>query len=99
MQTDPFPSKMEIAFIEGESRQVMFFEKMQWEIDGKTMGLRYGENPGQEAALYELKGGNLTLGECQFISPENGLVSALDESMLVQFSHDGIRHSHCGSFR
>ena len=27
-------------------------------------GLRYGENPGQEAALYELVGGHLSLGNC-----------------------------------
>ena len=48
------------------------------------MGLRYGENPGQEAALYELVGGHLTLGGCEFIDPGRGLTSAIDEAAMVQ---------------
>jgi phosphoribosylaminoimidazolecarboxamide formyltransferase/IMP cyclohydrolase len=52
--------------------------------------LRYGENPGQEAALYELVGGNLTLGGCRFIDPNNGLVSAISEQdMLQEGKHPG----------
>ncbi len=39
--------------------------------------MRYGENPDQEAALYELVNGNLVLGDCHFIEPGNGLVSAI----------------------
>ena len=43
-----------------------------------------GENPGQEAALYELVNGNLVLGDCQFIEPGNGLVSAITEDDMLQ---------------
>jgi phosphoribosylaminoimidazolecarboxamide formyltransferase/IMP cyclohydrolase len=47
-------------------------------------GLRYGENPGQEAALYELINGNLVLGDCRFITPGNGLVSSITEEHMIQ---------------
>ena len=46
--------------------------------------MRYGENPGQEAALYELVGGNLVLGECRFIHPGSGMVSAITEAEMIQ---------------
>jgi phosphoribosylaminoimidazolecarboxamide formyltransferase / IMP cyclohydrolase len=87
---DHFPEEMSVSF--GE--QTLTYRKRTWKIEEKgslvDRGLRYGENPGQEAALYELTGGNLALGECRFITPDNGLVSALDESMLVQFGkHPG----------
>ncbi len=87
---DHFPETMTIAF----GDQTLQYRKRTWSIEenGETVdrGLRYGENPGQEAALYELVGGNLSLGECRFIAPERGLVSALDEKMLVQFGkHPG----------
>ena len=87
---DQFPSEMTISF--GDVR--LQYRKRTWRIedDGQLVerGLRYGENPGQEAALYELVGGNLTLGDCQYIDPHKGLVSALDESMLLQFGkHPG----------
>lgn len=52
--------------------------------------MRYGENPGQEAALYELVGGHLALGGCRFIDPGNGLVSAIsEEDMLQEGKHPG----------
>ena len=43
---DHFPSRMEIAFVEGDTRQTLFYEKVSWVIDGVQKGLRYGENPG-----------------------------------------------------
>ena len=58
---DHFPPKMEISFIDRENRQTLFYEKVTWEIDQIQKGLRYGENPGQEAALYRLANGNLVL--------------------------------------
>ncbi len=87
---DSFPNEMTISF----GDQTLIYRKRTWKIEKKgevsECGLRYGENPGQEAALYELVSGNLTLGDCQFIDPEKGLVSALDESMMVQFGkHPG----------
>lgn len=83
---DHFPSDITISF--GDQRLV--YRKRSWKIpDEKTgelieKGLRYGENPGQEAALYELANGNLVLGECQFIQPGRGLVSAITEEDMIQ---------------
>ena len=83
---DHFPPEMTITF----GDQKLVYRKRTWKIpDAKTgevieSGLRYGENPGQEAALYELVGGNLTLGNCQFIDPGSGLASALDEAGMLQ---------------
>ncbi len=83
---DHFPPEMKISF----GDQVLVYKKRSWKIrDEKTgelieKGLRYGENPGQEAALYELVNGNLVLGGCQFISPGMGLVSSLSEQDMIQ---------------
>ena len=66
---DHFPDRMEIAFVFGAERQTLVYEKVSWVIDGVRKGLRYGENPGQEAALYKLVNGCLTLGEVTTIAP------------------------------
>ena len=83
---DHFPSQVTISF----GDQVLVYRKRTWRIpDEKTgelieKGLRYGENPGQEAALYELVNGNLVLGECRFIEPGKGLTSAITEEDMIQ---------------
>ncbi len=87
MQDDPFPGQMEIAFVEAGDRQVMFFEKVQWEIEGETKGLRYGENPDQPAALYRLVNGNIVLGEVSSVSP--GAYLASDVELLQSGKHPG----------
>ncbi len=87
MSDDPFPSRMEIVFADGDNRQVMFYEKMQWEIDGETKGLRYGDNPDQPAALYRLINGNLVLGEVSSILPGKYLAS--DIELLQSGKHPG----------
>lgn len=75
--------------------QKLIYRKKTWKIkspDGTIdeRGVRYGENPDQEAALYELVNGNLTLGECRFIEPGNGLVSSIAvEDMLQVGKHPG----------
>lgn len=75
--------------------QQLKYHKKTWKIpkeDGTIdeRGIRYGENPDQEAALYELVNGNLTLGNCKFIDPGNGLVSAINvEDMLQVGKHPG----------
>ncbi|MCP3682701.1 MAG: IMP cyclohydrolase [bacterium] len=80
IMADHFPEDMKIIF--GE--QTLEYKKKSWNIKGEKKGLRYGENPGQEAAVYELVNGNLILGECEFIGPGNGLISALSDDDLVQ---------------
>jgi phosphoribosylaminoimidazolecarboxamide formyltransferase/IMP cyclohydrolase len=49
--------------------------------------LRYGENPGQEAALYRLVNGNLVLGETRMLQPGNYLAS--DIELLQSGKHPG----------
>ncbi len=83
---DHFPGEVIVKF----GDQTLFYRKRTWKIpDEKTgelieKGLRYGENPEQEAALYELVNGNLVLGACQFIEPGNGLVSSISEEDMIQ---------------
>jgi phosphoribosylaminoimidazolecarboxamide formyltransferase/IMP cyclohydrolase len=73
---DHFPPTMEISFVGGDgSRQTLFYEKAGWEVGGELKGLRYGENPGQEAALYKLVNGNLVLGDVKTIKPGKWLAS------------------------
>jgi len=87
---DHFPPEMTITF----GDQTLVYRKRTWKIEDEgewiEKGLRYGENPGQEAALYELVNGNLVLGDCAFIEPGNGLVSAItEEDMLQAGKHPG----------
>ena len=83
---DHFPGEMIIKF----GDQTLIYKKRTWKIpDDKTgelieKGLRYGENPEQEASLYELVNGNLLLGGCQFIQPGNALVSGITEEDMIQ---------------
>ena len=84
---DHFTSNMEISFVDGEQRQTLFYEKVSWVIDGVNKGLRYGENPGQEAALYKLVNGNLALGDAKTILPGKYLVS--DIELLQSGKHPG----------
>ncbi|TAN40148.1 MAG: IMP cyclohydrolase [Nitrospirae bacterium] len=83
---DNFPDDMKITF----GGQTLVYRKRAWKIpDEKTgelieKGLRYGENPDQQAALFELVNGNLVLGDCRFIDPGNGLVSSISEGDMIQ---------------
>ena len=83
---DHFPPQITISF----GDQVLVYRKRTWKIPEEKSGeliekgLRYGENPGQEAALYELVNGNLVLGGCRFIAPGKGLVSAITEEQMIQ---------------
>jgi phosphoribosylaminoimidazolecarboxamide formyltransferase / IMP cyclohydrolase len=88
---DHFPMEMTLTF----GNQTLIYRKRTWKIsqtDGSIdeRGVRYGENPDQEAALYELVNGNLLLGDCRYIEPGNGLVSAIQvENMLQVGKHPG----------
>ncbi len=83
---DNFPDEMTINF----GKQTLVYRKRTWKIpDEKTgelieKGLRYGENPDQQAALFELVNGNLVLGDCKFIEAGNGLVSSITEEDMIQ---------------
>ncbi len=84
---DHFPRTMELSFGEGADRQTLVFEKATWVIDGVEKGLRYGENPGQEAAMYRLVNGNLQLGEVSCVQPGRYLAS--DVELLQSGKHPG----------
>lgn len=83
---DNFPDTMTITF----GDQTLVYKKRAWKIpEAKTgelieKGLRYGENPDQQAALFELVNGNLVLGDCKYIEPGNGLVSSIAEGDMIQ---------------
>ncbi len=83
---DDFPDEITVTF--GE--QTLVYKKRTWKIpDDKTgdlieKGLRYGENPDQQAAIYELVKGGLVLKQCEYISPGNGLVSGITEDDMLQ---------------
>ncbi|HSH13042.1 MAG TPA: IMP cyclohydrolase [Desulfurivibrionaceae bacterium] len=82
---DHFPMEMKISF--GE--QTLIYRKRTWAIpqeDGTfdERGIRYGENPDQEAALYELVNGNLVLGGVEFVGPGHGLVSGITVADMLQ---------------
>ncbi len=84
---DHFAPALEISFVDGGKRQTLVYEKVSWTIDGVRKGLRYGENPGQEAAMYRLVNGNLALGDVRTILPGRGLVT---DAELLQFGkHPG----------
>ncbi|MBI4774000.1 MAG: IMP cyclohydrolase [Deltaproteobacteria bacterium] len=89
---DHFPKRITMDF----GGQLLVYEKHTWKIREDSTGpvvergLRYGENPGQEAALYRLLNGNLVLGDCRFVEPGEGLVSSIKEEDMLQFGkHPG----------
>ena len=88
VQDDHFPRHMEISFFDDPAlRQSLLYERVMWDINGEKKGLRYGENPGQEAALYRLTNGNLTLGNVTCIQPGRWLAS--DAELLQSGKHPG----------
>ena len=75
-----FPDRLTLTL--GETTLV--YHKQQYRIKHEAGtatigGLRYGENPDQEAALYRLVNGNLALAGVKYVGPENALVSGLGE--------------------
>ncbi|MCP4159872.1 MAG: IMP cyclohydrolase, partial [Deltaproteobacteria bacterium] len=84
---DGFTSQMEISFIEDGKKQTLLYQKVFWDIAGEKKGLRYGENPGQPAALYKPINGNLILGEVKMLEAGNHLASDLE--LLQSGKHPG----------
>jgi phosphoribosylaminoimidazolecarboxamide formyltransferase/IMP cyclohydrolase len=87
MVREDFPERMEIAFVEGDKRQTLIYEKVMWDVGGELKGLRYGENPGQPAALYRPVNGNLVLGAAVSVQPGRFLAS--DTEILQSGKHPG----------
>ncbi|OPX93111.1 MAG: Bifunctional purine biosynthesis protein PurH [Syntrophorhabdus sp. PtaB.Bin006] len=83
---DKFPDTITIDL----GGQVLSYKKSVWNIfdaDEKCdveRGLRYGDNPDQPSAIYELVNGNIVLGDVRFFDFENGLVSRVSEKDMLQ---------------
>jgi phosphoribosylaminoimidazolecarboxamide formyltransferase/IMP cyclohydrolase len=86
IMADNFPPEMTILF----GDQNLVYRKRTWKLADESTGeliekgLRYGENPDQQAAMYELVNGNLALAGVKFIEPGNGLVSSITEEQMIQ---------------
>src|SRR5574344_964580 len=87
IEADHFAPRMEISFIDGNQRSTFQYEKVTWNIGGEDKGLRYGENPGQEAALYKLVNGNLVLGDVEMLQAGQYLASVPE--LLQSGKHPG----------
>lgn len=79
---DNFPSRIKIEFEFEDGIRTLIYEKVNWVVDGELRGLRYGENPDQEAAFYRLVNGNLVIAGVEFVNPEMAL---LPDAELIQF--------------
>ncbi len=84
---DNFPLRISIDFEFENGVKRLVYEKVNWVVDGEMRGLRYGENPDQEAAFYKLINGNLVIAGIEFVTPEMALLS---DAELIQFGkHPG----------
>lgn len=83
---DKFPETIKIDM----GGQILVYKKKVWSIydsdEGCNVerGLRYGENPDQPAAMYELINGNIVLGDVQFFGVDKKLTSAITEDDMIQ---------------
>ena len=86
IMSDNFPPEMTISF----GDQKLVYKKRTWKLADEgsrelvEKGLRYGENPDQQAAMYQLVKGNLLLAGVKFIDPGKGLVSSITEEQMIQ---------------
>jgi len=88
INTDDFPQKLEIAFSSAEgNRQALEYEKVLWKIEDEEAGLRYGENPEQQAAMYRPVKGKVDFSESNQTSLVPGLVCDLE--LLQSGKHPG----------
>ncbi len=80
MQKDTFPETMRIIL----GDETLVYEKRTWHIDNEKKGLRYGENPDQPAALYQMIEGSLNACGISWRGPAHGMVSAITEQHMLQ---------------
>lgn len=80
LNRDSFPADLTLTV----GDQTIRYAKKTWNIGGEQMGLRYGENPDQPAALYEVAQSSFTMDGVAFQQGQHKLVSSLTEENLIQ---------------
>lgn len=80
LNKDSFPQDLTLTL----GSQTIRFAKKTWMIGGEDKGLRYGENPDQPAALYEVVDSRFALDGVAFQQGQHKLVAALTEANLLQ---------------
>ncbi len=84
MEEDIFPDMMSITL----GNRTVHYEKVTWNVGGEEKGLRYGDNPGQPAAMYRPLNGNFVFGEVECIQPGKFLTS--DVELIQSGKHPGM---------
>ncbi len=77
---DAFPDTMTIQL----GDETLVYKKRTWTLDNEEKGLRYGENPDQPAALYQMVEGSISCGGLSWRGPKQGIVSAMTEAHMLQ---------------
>src|SRR5712692_725088 len=62
-KVEEFPTELTLSF----GGRTLEYSKVQWTIDGKLRGLRYGSNPHQKAALYKPQGSRGGIGSVEWV--------------------------------
>lgn len=78
VQADPFPDQIEIRLGSGPQAQTIHYRKVTWQVADQELGLRYGENPDQPAALYRPLDANIQLADAVPIALGGDLVSSVE---------------------
>lgn len=80
LNKDSFPQDLTLTL----GDQTICFAKKTWTINNEDKGLRYGENPDQPAALYEVVNSSFSLDGVAFQQGQHKLVASLTEDNLLQ---------------
>ena len=80
----------DVKLLEATKAQVVLYEKVIWSVanpktgESEERGLRYGDNPAQEAALYRPINGNLVLAGIEFVDTGDALTGSIDTKALIR---------------
>jgi phosphoribosylaminoimidazolecarboxamide formyltransferase/IMP cyclohydrolase len=86
-KSEGFPDRLDITLHYEEEDLTLSYEKVRWNVGGEDAGLRYGENPHQQAALYRRTGDEVLIEGVAELVPVSGLSSELE--LLQSGKHPG----------
>ena len=78
VRAEPFPAEIAIRLGSGPEAQTIHYQKVTWHVAGRELGLRYGENPDQPAALYRPIDANVQLADAVPLALGGELVSSAE---------------------